>query len=148
MYDPVERFKKWLEANIKDPIPMDDKSRLHEFLDVISSPDTEIPYKEFALKGLSMMAIKYSAHPIITCGALPLISHQLLSPHPPIIAQCIRTLTFIANHGGKKDIRQEKLHMVIRNLVSEKRTPQYIKDMGLKFYFEILDTPLSTSFSD
>jgi hypothetical protein len=145
-YDPVERFQKWLNANVKDPSPMDDKSRLHEFLDVISSPDTDIMYKDFALKGLGMMAIRYSASPIILCGAIPVIKKQLSSPHPQLIAQSIRTLIFMANHGGQSDLLDEKIHITVRNIVSNKDTSPYIKKMGMKFYFKILDTPLNRNF--
>jgi len=145
-YNPVERFQKWLTANVKDPVSMDDKSRLHEFLDILSSPDTEIPYKDFALKGLGMMAIKYTASPIILCGAIPVIKKQLSSPHTNLVAQSIRTLIFLDTHGGKKELFDERLHIVVRDIVSNKNTPSYIKEMGMKFYFSMLDGPLEHNF--
>jgi hypothetical protein len=144
-YNPVERFQKWIAANVKNPIPMDDKSRLHEYFDILSS-DSSIMYKDFALKGLGMLSIKYSAEPIILCGIIPVIKYQLTSPYPPIVAQAIRTLTYMANHGGQKELLNEKIHIQVRNIVANKNTPKYIKDMGLKFYFKILDAPLERNF--
>jgi len=141
-----KEIQEWIKINIKDPIPMDDKSRLYEYLDVLSNTDSPIPYKEFALKGLEMIASNYSAHSIILCGALPLIRDQLNSPHPMLIAQSIRTLTSLANNGCEKEIIQEKLHTLVRNIVSIKSTPQYVKEQGIKFYFKMLDTPLDHGF--
>jgi len=137
---------EWIKVNIKDPIPMDDKSRMHELLDVLSSDEISISFKDFALKGLGMMAVKYSADFIILCGALPLIKNQLLSNNPILISQSIRTLTFIANNGGEKDIMHEKVHMIVREISSNKNTPKHIKDQGTKLYFRILDTPLEHRF--
>jgi hypothetical protein len=137
---------EWIKVNIKDPIDMDDKSRMHELLDVLSSDETSVAFKDFALKGLGMMAVKYSAEFIIICGALPSIKSQLLSNNPILISQCIRTLTLIANNGGEKDIMDEKVHMMVRSIVSDKNTPKHIKDQGLKLYFRILDTPLEFGF--
>jgi hypothetical protein len=145
-YNPVERFQKWLSANVKDPIPMDDKSRLHEYFDILSSQDSPIMYKDFALKGLGMLSIKYSSEPIILCGIIPLIKIQLTSPYPPLVAQSIRTLTFLSDHGGQKELLNEKIHITVRNLVSDKSTPKYIKEIGLKFYFKMLDGPLEQNF--
>lgn len=146
-YDPVARFYKWLEANVRDPLPMDDKSRIHEYFEVLSTPDSPTMYKDFALKGFGMMAMKYSASPIILCGALPVIKEQLFSPCQIIVSQAIRTLTFIANHGGQQDICNEKIHLTVRQIISNKNMPQYVKDAGLKFYFKILDEiPLDHSF--
>lgn len=144
-YDPVARFQKWLTVNVKDPLPMDDKSRLHEYLDILSS-ESQVVHKDFALKGIGVLAIKYSASPIILCGAIPIIKEQLQSDHPTLIAQSIRTLTFISKHGGHKDILEERLHILIRNVISKKELPQYVKDIGLKFYFAILDMPLENHF--
>lgn len=145
-YDPVERFQRWLAANVRDPLPMDDKSRLHEFLDILSSHDTEIPYKDFALKGMGMMAVKYTASPIILCGAIPVIKQQLLSPHPNLIAQSIRTLMLMERNGGQKELLEEKIHITVRNIISNKNTPSYVKEMGMKFYFIMLDAPLEHGF--
>ena len=92
------------------------------------------------------MAVKYSADFIILCGALPLIKNQLLSNNPILISQSIRTLTFIANNGGEKDIMHEKVHMIVREISSNKNTPKHIKDQGTKLYFRILDTPLEHRF--
>jgi hypothetical protein len=141
-----KEYQEWIQNNVKDPVLMDDKSRLHELLDVLSSDDTSIPFKDFALKGLGMMAIKYSADPIILCGAIPLIKNQLNSQNPILIAQSIRTLLFIANNGGDEEIMREKVHMIVRNIASEKNTPQHIKNMGLTLYFRILDIPLEHTF--
>lgn len=144
MMSPME-YQEWVKTHIPDPVPMDDKSRLYEYLDVLSSNESPIIYKEFALKGLGMIAMKYNSDPIILCGALPLIKEQLLSSHPTLISQSIRTLTFIADNNGKNDIFQEKIHVLVRSIISEKKIPQNIKDMGLKFYFKMLDTPLDSS---
>ena len=59
-----------------------------------------------------MMSVKYSASPIILCGGLPLIKEQLLSSNPILISQSIRTLKFISNHGGEKDIKEEGLDIL------------------------------------
>jgi hypothetical protein len=138
---PLE-YQEWIKTHIPDPVLMDDKSRLYEYLDILSSDESPIIYKEFALKGLGMIAMKYNSDPIILCGALPLIKEQLLSSHPTLISQSIRTLTFIADNNGKDDIIQEEIHILIRSIISEREIPQNIKNMGLKFYFKILDTPL------
>ena len=45
----------------------------------LSLPDLSIQYKDFALKGLGMLSVKYSASPIILCGGLQLIKKQILS---------------------------------------------------------------------
>lgn len=137
---------EWIKVNIKDPVPMDDKSRMHELLDVLSSDDASVSFKDFALKGLGMMAVKYSADFIILCGALPLIKSQLLTNNPILISQCIRTLTLIADNGGERDVMNEKVHIMVRSIASDKETPQHIKDQGLKLYFRILDTPLEHGF--
>jgi len=138
---------EWIKKNVRDPLPIDDKSRLHEYLDILSNDSSNTVYKEFALKGLSMIAIKYNASPIILCGALPLIRDQLLSPHPTVIAQSIRTLSILSDKGGLNDICKDKTDIFVRNLISKKDIPKYVKDMGLKFYFKMLkETPLDTSF--
>lgn len=132
-------MQEWIKINIKDPLPMDDKSRLYELLNVLSDDNSCTAYKDFAIKGLGMMATKYGTDSIILCGALSLIKDQLSSSNPILIAQSIRTLTCIANNGGDQDIIQEKLHILVRNIISEKSTPNYVKEMGLPFYFKISD---------
>ena len=141
-----KELQEWIKINIKDPIPMNDKSRMHELLEVLSSGDSSIPFKDFALKGLGMMSTEYGAEFIILCGALPLIKQQLLSSNPILISQSIRTLTLISNSGGEEDIINEKVHIMVRSIISNKEIPKHIKDQGLKLYFKTLDAPLKHNF--
>lgn len=112
MLTPME-IQEWIKVNIKDPLPMDNKSRLYEYLDVLSDDDTPIAYKDFALKGLGILSIKYSASPIILCGGLQLIKQQILSTNTILISQSVRTLSMIAKYGGEEDIKEEGLNDLI-----------------------------------
>jgi hypothetical protein len=140
---PMEA-QQWIKDNIADPVPMDDKSKLHECLDALSSDDASISYKDFALKSLGVMSCKYGANIIVMCGALPMILKQL--SEPILLPQAIRTLNFISKHGGDKLIRDDKVHIHIRNIVSNKLLPKYIQNDGMKLYYTILNIPLENSF--
>jgi len=132
---------EWIKENIKEPVPMNDKSRVHELLDVLSHEDHTVPEIDGALNALGMMSVRYGAFFIIMCGAIPLIKKYLLSDIKPLSFQAARTLKYIAKTGGCEELIQENIHEDLRSIIIDINKDFDIRDMCANAYGWILANP-------
>lgn len=145
-YDRIDQFMQWIKTHAHDPLPMDSTIRLNEYMEVLSTIESPIMYKDFAIKGIGMLILKYNYNLVVISGALPLLKDQLLSNNDILIYQSIRTLNYIVIQGGSPDLFQNHIQDALKIILSKQSLPLHIKQHGSNLYFSILDKGLTYSF--
>ena len=129
-YQTPTQTMEWIKENIHDPIPQNDKSRLSEWMDVLTHEDDHsLPEKEAALKALGLMSLRYGAFFVITCGIVPLIKHYLLSDNRQLSLQAARSVKYIAQSGGCDELIQDGIDEDLKSIVRNIHKDFDIRDM-------------------
>jgi hypothetical protein len=109
--NPMEIYNNYVKKYKNEQItPMDDKSRLHEYLELLHNPDSPMISKTWALEGIGLIASKYGADFVITCGSLPAIKKALNSTDRRLVHSAALSIIKIARHGGYHEIVEENIH--------------------------------------
>lgn len=128
----IAKYIEWIELNVKDPIPLNDKSRLPEMIDILSNPTSSIVEIDTSLKSIGMMSMRYGSSFIFMCDLMPLIHKHLLSNNIIIVSQCIRTLKYISQYGGCDNLKDEV--PFLQQIYMNPKMDFFIRDEAMKTY--------------
>jgi hypothetical protein len=140
-YQSATQSMDWIRDNIADPTPMNDKSRLHEMMDVLSHDGHSDAEKGGALKALGFMSIRYGAFFVIMCGIIPVIKQYLVGDNKPLAIQAARSLKYIAQSGGCEELIQENIHEDLRLIITDISKNQDLRDICATAYGWMVSNP-------
>jgi|WetSurMetagenome_2_1015567.scaffolds.fasta_scaffold13354_3 hypothetical protein len=132
---------EWIKEHIKDPIPLSDKRRVHELLDILTHDDHTDPEKCGALNGLGFMSIRYGAFFVIMCGVLPVFKKYLSSTSKPILLATISNIKYIAQAGGCQELIDEEIDEILRLLIINTEIDFFIRNAAATSYGWTISNP-------
>src|SRR5512137_2361633 len=141
IYQTAIKSMEWIRDNIPEPTPMNDKSRLHEMMDVLSHEDHCDAEKDGALKALGFMSIRYGAFFVIMCGIIPIMKQYLIGENKMLAMQAARSLKYIAQSGGCEELIQENIHEDLRLIITDINKKQELRDLCAAAYGWIMSNP-------
>lgn len=147
-YQTPTMSMEWIKEHIPEPIPMSDKTRLHEILDILSHENHTIPEKEGALNALGKMSIRYGAYFIIMCGSIPLIKQYLTCDNKILSLQAARSIKYIAQSGGIEELVVEGVHKELKYIIIDIHKDFDLRDSCATAYGWILAEPPSEIKND
>lgn len=113
--------------NIKDPIPVDDKSRIHEYIDIIENTSSSIVSKYCAIKFLGLICQRYGYNILEIFDAVSCITDNINSDITQIKFESLRSCYILMKHGGYDEIKQ--FIPLINELYKSDSEPLFIKDI-------------------
>jgi len=139
---------EWIKENIREPIPLSDKKRVHELLDVLTHDGHTIPEKCGAINAIGLMSIRYGAFFIIMCGVIPVIRQYILSESKPLSLSSIIILKYIAQSGGCEELIENKIDEGLKSIIIDIDKDYDLRNAAASSYGWILADPPAEVKSD
>jgi hypothetical protein len=114
---------KFIAEHVKDPLLIDDKTRINEYMNILENPESSIAYKCFALNGLGRIANTHGAAILDVYDAVPVIISELKSDDPIICFEAARCVRCITKHDGEGCVA---IHL-LQDVIARVDVPDHLK---------------------
>lgn len=132
---------EWIKENIKEPIPLSDKKRVHELLDVLTHDGHTEPEKCGAINAIGFMSMRYGAFFIVMCGVIPVIKKYLISESKPLALSSIMIIKYIAQSGGCEELIDDEIDEILKSIIINIEKDYDLRNAAATSYGWIISNP-------
>jgi len=132
---------EWIKENIKDPIPLSDKRRVHELMDILTHDGHSDPEKCGAINAIGFMSIRYGSYFIVMCGVIPVIKKYLLSESKSLALSSIMIIKYIAQSGGCEELIQNEIDKILKSIIINIESDYDLRNAAATSYGWIIADP-------